>query len=196
MVPKDQRFTNLKVDETLLVGRALVVPRIQTAELVVTSENSAKVRDLTVDDLTVLNTIVLPTPGGSASALNFYQVLSTSVDFTSGAFSGTQMVPVKLTRIGDSVTANIGELSVIGNGSTGTFLSTAIPAQFRPAQNLTGLIWVTDNNTDMLGRINVNVSGTLSVDRGSVIGAAVENAVFTGGAGLMGFNGFSLSWCV
>lgn len=195
MVPSDARKSNFTVDGTLLVRGQLVVSNIQTGELSVVSPNTARIRDAIVQDLTVTGGILLPTAGGTASSLNFYQSLLTSVDFTSGAFSGTQPVSVKLSRVGDSVTANISELSVLGNGGSGTFLSTAIPAQFRPAQTVTSLIWVSDNNTDMLGRVTVLTSGILNVDRASVIGANVENAAFTGGAGLMGFNGICLSWC-
>ncbi len=139
MVPKDQKFTNLKVDEVLVVGKQLVVPRIQSAELVVTSSSSGKIKDLTVDDLTILNTMILPTPGGTASSLNFYQEFSGTVDFTSTAFNGTQTVAVKLTRIGNKVTMLLSGFEAANNTLAGTIDAAAgsIPAQFRPSESIT-----------------------------------------------------------
>lgn len=166
--------------------------------LVLTSltATSATIDTLASTDIAVSGGITLPTSGGVATPLTYNEALSTSVDFSSGSFAGSQTVAVKLSRVGNSVTMNMSELSVLGNGAGGVFLSTAIPTQFRPPENFTALIWVTDNNTDQLGRVTVASTGIFSVDKTAVVGAAVENALFTGGGGFMGFNAFVLSWSV
>ncbi len=204
-VPKDQRFSNLKVDNSLVVGDSLVARRIQSAELVVTSTNSARAKDLTVDDLVVLNTFLLPTTGGTASPLTFYQELSSTVDFTSAAFNGTQTVAVKLTRVGNLVSMTLSGFEVLGNGVGGVISAAAgsIPSQFRPAESVTlslGAMFTAFAGGLSGGFLGVGSDGSLTVTLGivaSVSGTQVLLATpFPATVASIGYQTIGVNWNV
>lgn len=83
--------------------------------------------------------ITLPTAGGTASTLDFYESVTTSSDnFTIDGNQTSQSISFHFVRVGDMVTVtNSGASTYSGDASgSGTMTwDTLIPAQFRPSSN-------------------------------------------------------------
>ncbi len=196
MVPKDQKFTNLKVDEVLVVGKAVI-----TRELVVTAANSAKLKNATVDNLTVVNdasiggALTLATPGGTASPLNFYQEFSGIVTFSGSALNASVDTTIHLTRVGKVVTMTLDGFIGVGSAFVPTPLAgTAIPAQFRPVVTFNTMMSVIDNALDCAGFLQLDASGgTFTMYRGTVSGDILIQGLFSA-VGDTGCKAFTTSW--
>lgn len=197
MVPSDAHKSNLTVDGTLLVKGQLVVAKVQTGELSVISPNTAKIKDAIVDDLTIVGNLYLPTSGGTASSLNFYQEFTGTVNFTSDSFAGTLSSGVRLTRIGNVVTMMLQEASTLGNGTVGALQSSAIPAQFQPAELfiIPGVTAI-DNNVECAAFLRFQSGGTFTVQVG-INGVFLPNKLSPfawTGSGMVGIKAVAMSW--
>lgn len=193
MVPSDARKSNLTVDGTLLVKGQIVVAKVQTGELSVISSNTARIKDAIVDDLTVVGTLLLPTAGGTASSLNFYQELDTSVTFTGVPLGTSQVVTAHLARVGKVVTMTLEGFTTTGNGLNGVLNGTAIPSQFRPVATYEVPMDVVDNNLNVVGFLNLDTSGALTIYRGVLNVDVLQRSTFSG-LNNVGFATFTTSW--
>jgi len=194
MILGDRAVSNLRVQETLVVGKQLVVPKIQAEELVVTSGNSAQFKAAVIDDLTIVNKILLPTVGGTASPLTFYQELAGTVEIKSASFGANQTVAMHIARIGKVVTMTLEGFVTAGSGFGATFFAfEAIPTQFRPVLTYEIPIEVVDNGVPCVGFFNLSTAGSITMYRGVVAVNVLGQNTFSG-TGDTGFTTLTASW--
>lgn len=134
--------------------------------------------------------ITLPTSGGTASTLNFYEEsYSHTVNF-SGPWVATQYT-IKLTRTGNMVTAHIPEMQ---NASTATLvitMATVFPARFRPTTSYVCIsLALLDNSAEKTGVMTIGTGGSLS------IGVNAAGSAFSGTGGTTGNYATDVSWLV
>ena len=139
--------------------------------------------------LYVGDSIYLPTSGGTASGLNFYEEYLHSTNF-SGIWASPQAGTIKITRIGRQITLFIPELYVIANTSATIAMATILPARFRPSDNCSNSVRVTDNNVSLFGTIKVYMDGNIAISAGASL-----SAVFSG-VGSSGLNGSSIVYSI
>lgn len=90
--------------------------------------------------VTVTPGIMLPTTGGTATLLSYYEELTTTISI-SGAWASAVTMGVKFTRVGSQVTM-ITDGDYLQNGfSMNNLVSTAIPARFRFNTGSTIRLW-------------------------------------------------------
>lgn len=93
----------------------------------------------TSGDMTLTSGLFLPTSGGTASRLDYYETISTNHAFGFTTNSGTnQTVSVKFTRIGNKITIQIPQFLVnCGNQSRSSIPNlVAIATRFRPTSRI------------------------------------------------------------
>lgn len=117
--------------------------------------------------------VTLPTTGGTASLMNFYEATTHATTFTGAAT--TASLTIRLERIGNVVTMRI-PLMTIAFSTTGVFNNaSALPTRFRPIQVMQWPEIVQDNSTTALGRIQLTTGG------GIVISASTGGANYSAG---------------
>jgi hypothetical protein len=149
---------------------------------------------------TFSTSITLPTSGGTATALTYYEQFTSTVTFQGPFNGGNQTVDIQITRIGNMVTVNLNGVVATGNGvSSGiASVSAPFPARFQPATLKAFVSAVQDNGQTISGLIFVT-GGSFSISRGIVTGADVRllPGLFTGTvAQTIGFSDRSMSWLV
>ena len=135
--------------------------------------------------------IVLPTIGGTASSLDFYQQATLSTTFTDSSLT-TGTIVFNLTRIGNIVTltqqtADTTTSNYTANGAGYFTSNTAIPANFRPPNGVTFSMLVY-NGGYADGYVTITTGGLIYI-RNTAIGNF--NA-----SGQIGWFGWSVSWAV
>ncbi len=135
--------------------------------------------------------ISLPTSGGTATTLAYYQE-STQSNTATGIWALGQALTLTFTRIGRIVTLIIPAVSSTSNTASTITFSTAIPTQYRPANAIYVPFAVIDNG--------VNKNGSLQISSASVIQIA-NVALATGntfsaftGSGSSGFQAQGVSY--
>ncbi|MDR3561668.1 MAG: hypothetical protein P4N59_09560 [Negativicutes bacterium] len=156
-----------------LVGTDTTVPAVYNASM-----------------LSLTGGITLPTTGGTASALNYYEEYTHTIPY-----SGTTILPSvvhTIVRIGKQVTMTVSTGYVATATLSGYFSTfTALPARFCPLDaQIVAVIRVTNANAYAFGTIAVNSSGFFTVSNGPDDGGLFTNS------GLAGIQPFSVSWCV
>jgi hypothetical protein len=132
--------------------------------------------------------LVLPTTGGTATPLGYYEEYTFSTTF-SGPFTSV-LNAIKVVRIGNLVTMHSPLFNTKPSGSATYFTSTAaLPVRFRPAVLTLGSGQSLDNSVWYASCIGVQSTGFIEIYKG-VIGSTF---VSTGPAG---FHAFGMSWTV
>lgn len=115
--------------------------------------------------------ILLPTSGGTATALTYYEQSSFSSTFTCGSVS-TGSVTINAVRIGILVYLYFGSISLPA-GTAGTFTNnTLIPSKWRSNANTYWTVPVTNASVIVAGRLSINNAGNI------VIAADITGANF------------------
>lgn len=133
--------------------------------------------------------IYLPTSGGTASKLNYYEEHSASYSF-GGIWSSNQSATVSIVRIGKIVNMLIPQ--ILATANTASYIdagTTPIPTQFMPSSSINFVVHVYDNLTKKVGTLTVASDGTI------LIYAGVAGTNFAG-AGSSGVYPISVSWQV
>jgi hypothetical protein len=106
-----------------------------TASGLITANGGITTTTITASGLITANGgILLPTTGGTAATLNYYETFTdTTTNGWSGP-SGTFTNNIKYTRIGDTVTISFNVFNPVTATSTTHFQSPVIPSRFRPSQ--------------------------------------------------------------
>jgi hypothetical protein len=151
IVQKDNQYQNLVVNDTLaglrkVAADAIDALTITTNTLTLDGKNitpqSVSTIDATIANLTITSSLLLPTTGGIASNLDYYEEFSSTIDFKSTIYpAGTIVsVPYKIVRVGKQVTLTLTAVThitdVLGTNATITATGGQIPERFRPV--LTG----------------------------------------------------------
>jgi hypothetical protein len=129
--------------------------------------------------------ITLPTSGGTASNLNYYEEYTES-HAVSGAFSDTSTL--QIVRIGKQVTINVPGYSGTASGSSNTYgSSTPIPSRFRPVgshtfQLVTYQAGAATSSDIFTGVVQIDPSGNLSFFKtvGSIVSGSNFSATVSG----------------
>lgn len=143
---------------------------------------------------TFAGNVFLPTSGGTATALNYYEEYSSASVTYSGIWAASQTGSLRVTRVGKMVTLWLGAISAIANtASTITVPAATIPTRFVGANDafasfIRMYFVVRDNGTDKYGNFTLSADGSFRISAGAATGA-----VFAG-SGSSGFFGISLSW--
>jgi len=148
----------------------------------------------TINGVTTFGTsILLPTTGGTASALNYYEEFSSTMDFMSNAFAGTRTSNYTITRTGNQVTVDMNVLALgAASGSAGVILSsTAFPERFMFTSGsryayMNGF----SNSAQIAGLVKVLSTGTVRYAAGAADGSTFANT------GNIGVNAYSMTWTV
>lgn len=131
--------------------------------------------------------VLLPTSGGTASTLDYYESGTHSTSW-SGAIPSTSG-NISFTRIGNSVTLRIPQFSAVAT-STSTISNTVVlPARLRPTVSIAFTIQVRNGANPSLGHCIINNAGTLTMWAGL---SGSDNFVNGNTAGL--FNSFAITY--
>lgn len=152
----------------------------------------------TFTDATTFGTsVLLPTSGGTPTALTFYEELSTTVDFTSGMFAGALTANVQFTRVGNMVTMLLSSATTTANGTPGVLTSTVIPARFRPNVSINATMQISDGGIK-LGSVSVSggaFGGVISIGKATPSGSDIFFGNFTGtNLSVVGTRTGAISW--
>lgn len=135
--------------------------------------------------------IFLPTTGGTATALTYYEEFAGTLDFTSDLYAGARTVDVHFTRVGRAVTMVLkGFTTSVTIATPDRITTSSFPARFRPNVNfptINSIINIYDNNVRATGVIEINASGEM------IVSASTAGGNF-GTLGDVGFLTCNLSW--
>lgn len=153
---------------------------------------ATEINGLTVSSTTATFTqpIFLPTVGGTPTALNYYENISSSF-----AFGGIWPVPnntiIDITRIGNLVVLNVYP-GIIAAAIFGVVIVTlvAIPVRMRPVATISAALSITDNGVLSIGQVVLSSAGILTISHGD--GSAFSGVPASGS----GFSSFSISYLI
>ncbi len=128
-----------------LSSTALTLP---TANLVLTAGN-----------------ITLPTSGGTAANLNYYEEYTANLSFTGTCFTGAQSVACKIYRIGGKITFMLTSLTVAASGTSASYTTAAssVPTRLVPGYSIRLPISVMNNSLSQLGVLVIQTDGTVII---------------------------------
>ena len=124
----------------------------------------------------ILDSVKLPTVGGTASELDFYEEVDSNLSFPNTDFNIITSVPFTASRIGRMVTITIdSEVSLTAGAPGVTIRSTVfIPLQFRPQTGgVATLIGIHDNGADIIdpGLLQILDTGEVVLSKNLIGGA-------------------------
>jgi hypothetical protein len=159
--------------------RNYIVPDVGSDANFVMSEGAQTING----DKTFGGNIYLPTSGGTASALNYYEEYNTTLPVTSGTFTGTLNSNTKIVREGRMVTLTMQGMSITSkaSGADAPFVvaSGTIPIRFRPVNDVTIMINIINQAVNVPGTITVLANGGINIYRFN--GTSNINGFTTGG---------------
>ncbi len=147
-----------------------------------------------------IQNLQLPTGGGTATNLNYYEELTTTLVF-SGPWASSYTRNIYFTRIGRIVTMKIDGIIQAGTISSVITTSGSIPSRFQPATSTDSTSFVSnaslfDNNRITNGILIINSNGTLQLQYSSVAGTAVDYGLSSGNGNSSGFNNLAITYSV
>jgi hypothetical protein len=146
-----------------------------------------------------IGSILLATVGGTATALNYYEMYSDSVSF-SGPWAAPQIAALRITRVGNIVHVKIDpSAAAFSAGMVATSTAAIIPARFRPAANVLVLQNIVENGNPVVGVVSMSSAGTIVIGNLGVAGAATFPFAFAAAvyvAGSVGWNEINFSYQV
>ncbi len=139
-------------------------------------------------NLTLYSGVLLPTSGGTATLLNYYEELSQTFTFA-GVWAANQSVTGKLVRVGKTVTLIIPFVLVAATASAGVAQTagTAVPVRFRPNVHTSFIVRVYNSGAFIYGLLVVQNDGICALY------SSANGGSFTSG-GTAGWDQMSVSW--
>jgi len=142
-------------------------------------------QNLKTTDTVTFGGLILPTIGGTAATLNFYEEFVLTTILSSAVFTGS--INFLFIRIGKLVTMTFPYNLTFTTTSTGTLSnSVLIPSRFRPSFDQYLHLEIVDNGVKVDGLIQM-------VNSGSMVLSAAHSVSFTNGRTYT-INPFSMSW--
>jgi hypothetical protein len=131
--------------------------------------NTTKILDATVSTSTDSGALVVSGGVGVAKDLYVGGTINNGSSSTSVNFTGPVTLNNTLTiyKIGNLVTISFPETTNTSTSSTYFTGSTVIPSGYRPNKTIRRIIFVTDNNTEIVGSCTIDTSGNVYVYCGS-----------------------------
>ena len=160
----------------ILIGTAAGSPQITLA-------SSAGV-------ITFNNSILLPTVGGTATNLNYYEEYSTSGAQLGGIWASDQNCTLKFVRIGSVCCMQL-TASILANATISTTISLVlgggIPTRFRPSNDVLSSLVVQDNGSTICnGLLLVKSTGSMVIS--NINGTAFSGISTFGTSGVFNFS--------
>jgi hypothetical protein len=142
--------------------------------------------------LTTVGDIKMPTSGGTAAGLNYYEEYSANLSFSGSSFTGSQNVACKINRVGKVITFTLSSLTVAASGTATAYLTAAgaVPSRLVPAYTLQMPLRVMDNSASQLGLILIQTDGTVAIYFG------IDGTTVNTNSGNCGHYPFSVSYCL
>jgi len=128
--------------------------------------------------------ILLPTSGGTATTLNYYEEYKSTITF-SGAWASNLTRDLYIVRVGKMCTLHFVGGNQIANSSPTFISAAAIPNRFFPIVAAVGMCSVTNNGGFAAAYYNLGTSGSLSI--------SIASGTFVSGTSV-GPNGLSISY--
>lgn len=137
------------------------------------------------------NGLKLPTSGGIAGTLDFYETIASSNESFSDIWAAPINATVSSHRIGNLVTLSVNDVSGTANTATtiSCNMSTHIPTRFQSARTQSFPIYVLDDAVPKIGNVLVTAGS-------SAIDISVSQSDNFAGSGNSGFYAFTISWLV
>lgn len=148
---------------------------------------------------TTIQNIVMPTSGGTASVLNYYEEYVASYIFSGPWGATTYTRNVKAIRIGKNVTLSIDGIFRTGSVAAVITTSTGLPSRFIPPTSTDSLeidlpVTCVNNGIIVNGNLKISNSGILTIS--CINGAFPLSYGNFGNTGSVGFNNISTSYSV
>ncbi len=127
-------------------------------------------------NLTLYSGVLLPTSGGTATLLNYYEELTYSMTFT-GIWAANQTVSARIVRNGKLVVIMFPSVLATANAAASitTAAGSELPARFRPFQNINMYTRVLSGGASGAGYFVVTTAGAIDVSA-SLTGAAFASS--------------------
>lgn len=129
--------------------------------------------------------VVLPTTGGTATALTYYEETTHATRWAipGGAFTASQTF--RITRTGNTVVLNFPQFNATPTANGTYSIETAIPARFRPARDLAFVIQVRVGSPAAFGLLILTTGGAITFYAGpsgsDVFTSGVLSGLYTSG---------------
>lgn len=176
---------------TLAVVRGGTGVTTDTGSGAIVKQTSPTISGATLSGATAVSgTFTLPTSGGTASDLNFYQTQTVSISFAMNNSGNSGSASIAFTRIGNMVVCNfLSTYSATSNASDINFSSAsgAVPSWARPSAISAFMLAIfntASSPSTRSGRGQIASNGTFTVQ-------LVDGAVFSAGTTTLGNYGFS-----
>lgn len=188
----DLTATNLTVSNNLTVGNTINTMNVIATNTVETPVlQSAPLQNLTIGSgsgtIYMGNGIALPTVGGTATVLDYYEVYGTAVTFNNAIPNTT--VDLLFTRIGGMVYLKIESFANTTSSYSGTrpITGTAvIPTSFLPQNLRQTIIIVAAASQQAIGIVTIDTSGNINIYSGYSGGALVGFGSLVANTGIVG----------
>lgn len=135
--------------------------------------------------------VALPTSGGTASTLDYYEEHSFNLIFDSGMETGANTAAATIRRIGKFVSMEVAQLITTAGVTTADWAtnSAEIPSRFRPSADVVLSVRTVNNNTtdSTSGILAITSAGNVEVRRSASWTSTTTNC---------GFRRFSATWHV
>ncbi len=171
------RATDVVVESTLTLGNGANIVSVPNTNNVISAETmNAGTLNATTINTTTQNALVTNTTGlnvlfinlgitGSSSPLSYYEALTTTLDFSSSMYTGTQTCTVNITRIGNSVTVVFQGFSAHVTGVDGKLAATGFPSRFLPLVDMNATAFTIQGGGDVTvaSRMVVQTNGNVTI---------------------------------
>jgi predicted nucleic acid-binding Zn-ribbon protein len=107
--------------------------------------------------LTLSAGLVLPTAGGTATSLTYFEEYK-NTGFNFFGPIGIVPITVRVTRTGKTIVVTVASLQAPGNTTPSVILSDALPARFWPATTIRIPLIVTDNSVVKMGSVKIDAT--------------------------------------
>jgi hypothetical protein len=122
---------------------------------------------VTVSNVTLTVPLLLPTTGGTATGLTYYEQVSQNYVWR-GIWTASQNGTLSITRIGNQVTLHL-QTNLLTTASSSNVITTdAIPNRFFPANTTYFGAQITDNATTQHGTVQLSATGILTISTASL----------------------------
>jgi len=148
-------------------------------------------QNLKTTDVVTFGGLKLPTTGGTAGTLDYYEEYSAQMKFNNTVVE-TPLLNYQIVRIGKQVTFTIKEGVLMQSSATGEFITmitNLIPSRFLPTHTIPFPIIIIQNNTRLVGKVVIDMSDS----KLHILGAG--NVYFTNGM-TNGFDPFSITYLI
>jgi len=156
-----------------------------------------------IQNLTTTGTLLLPTTGGTATNLSYYEEYTAAFGFTGpwGGGATTYTRNVNITRVGRIVTLRIDGINQTQNLAASILMTGSLPARFVPTATTDSTFFdfqvtLLDNGNIVNGDLQMSNTGGIRIFMMKYTGTAPFTYTNSTGTGNCGFNNLNISYSV